>query len=60
VQLQSALEERIVQAVRDAKDELVGPAAELVAGDITARHPGDPSRDEEKAADTEVFFLEEA
>ena len=48
MELQSALEERIVQAVRDAKDELVGLAAELVALDTTARHPGDPARDEDK------------
>ena len=48
MELQSALEERIVQAVRDAKDELVGLAAELVACDTTARLPGDPARDEEK------------
>ena len=48
MQLQSALEERVVQAVRDAKDELVGLTAELVACDTTARLPGDPARDEEK------------
>jgi len=48
VELQSALEERIVEAVRDAKDELVGLTAELVACDTTARRPGDPARDEEK------------
>ena len=48
VELQSALEERALQAVRDAKDELVGLTAELVACDTTARHPGDPARDEEK------------
>ena len=48
VELQSALEERVVQAVRDAKDELVGLTAELVACDTTARLPGAPARDEEK------------
>ena len=48
MELQSALEERIVQSVRDAKDQLVGLAAELVACDTTARLPGDPARDEEK------------
>jgi len=48
VELQSALEERVVQAVRDAKDELVGLTAELVAYDTTARLPGDPARDEDK------------
>jgi acetylornithine deacetylase len=48
VELQSALEERVVQAVRDAKDELVGLTADLVACDTTARLPGDPARDEER------------
>jgi acetylornithine deacetylase len=48
VQLQSALEERIVQSVRDARDDLVGLTAQLVACDTTARLPGDPARDEEK------------
>jgi acetylornithine deacetylase len=48
VELQSALEERVVQSVRDAKDELIGLTAELVALDTTARRPGDPARDEEK------------
>jgi acetylornithine deacetylase len=48
VELQSALEERIVAAVRDAKDELVDLAGQLVACDTTARLPGDAARDEEK------------
>jgi acetylornithine deacetylase len=48
VRLQSALEERVVQAVRDARHDLVGLTAELVALDTTARLPGDPARDEEK------------
>jgi acetylornithine deacetylase len=48
VELKSALEERLVEAVRDAKDELVGLTAELVALDTTARHPGDPARDEDR------------
>ena len=48
MELQSALEERVVQAVRDAKDELVGLTADLVACDTTARLAGDPARDEEK------------
>ena len=48
VELHSALEERIVQSVRDARDELVGLTAELVALDTTARRPGDPARDEER------------
>ena len=48
MELQSALEERVVQAVRDAKDELVGLTADLVACDTTARLAGDLARDEEK------------
>ena len=48
MELQSALEERVVEAARAAQDELVGLAAELVACDTTARHVGDPPRDEEK------------
>jgi acetylornithine deacetylase len=48
VELQSMLEERVVQGVRDARDELVGLVAELVACDTTARLVGDPARDEEK------------
>jgi acetylornithine deacetylase len=48
VDLQSALEERVVDAVRAASDELVGLAAGLVACDTTARLPGEPPRDEEK------------
>lgn len=48
MELQSALEERVVEAMRAAKDELVGLAAELVACDTRARLPGDPARDEEK------------
>ncbi|NLE22628.1 MAG: ArgE/DapE family deacylase [Actinobacteria bacterium] len=48
MELQSALEERVVGAVRDAKDELTGLVAELVACDTTARLPGDPARDEER------------
>ncbi len=46
--LQSALEEHIVEAVHAARDELVGLAAELVACDTRARLPGEPARDEEK------------
>ena len=48
MELQSALEERVVEAVRASQDELVGLAAELVACDTTARHAGDPAHDEEK------------
>ncbi len=48
MELQSALEERVVEAVRAAKDELVGLAAELVACNTTARLAGETARDEEK------------
>lgn len=48
MELQSALEERVVQSVRDAKDELVELTAKLVALDTTARRPGDPARDEDR------------
>lgn len=48
MKLQSTLEERIVEAAGGTKDELIGLAADLVACDTTARHPGDPARDEEK------------
>jgi acetylornithine deacetylase len=48
VELQSALEERVIGAVWDAKDELTGLTADLVACDTTARLPGDPARDEER------------
>ncbi len=48
MELQSALEERVVQQVREAQDELIGLAAELVACDTTARLPGAPARDEAK------------
>ena len=48
MELQSALEERVVEAVRASQDELVGLAAELVVCDTTARHAGDPAHDEEK------------
>ena len=44
----SALEERVVEAVLGARDELVGLVAELVACDTTARLPGEPARDEDK------------
>ncbi len=48
MELQSALEERVVAAVRGAKDELKGLTADLVACDTTARLPGEPARDEER------------
>ena len=44
--LHSALEERIVAAVRDGREELVALAADLVAFDTTARNVGDPPRQE--------------
>ena len=39
-------EERILEAVRDARDEIVALASELIAYDTTARNPGDPARQE--------------
>ncbi len=44
--LRSALEERVVAAVREGQEELVGLVSELVAFDTTARNPGDPARQE--------------
>jgi acetylornithine deacetylase len=44
----SALEEKVVAVVHEARDELVGLLGELVACDTTARRPGMPARDEEK------------
>ena len=44
----SPLEEKVVEAALDARDEVVGLVAELVACDTTARMPGDPARDEER------------
>ena len=44
--LRSALEERVVAAVRDGEDELVGLVSDLVAFDTTARNPGDSARQE--------------
>ena len=46
--LESGLEERVVAAVRDGADELLGIVADLVAFDTTARLPGEPARDEER------------
>mgnify|MGYP005837863611 CR=1 FL=1 len=46
--VRSALEERVVEAVRASRDELLALTAELVACDTTARQPGMPPRDEEK------------
>ena len=48
MEVRSALEERVVGAVREASDELVELTAELVACDTTARLPGAPARDEDK------------
>ena len=44
----TALEDRVVEAARAARDEVVGLVTGLVACDTTARMPGDPARDEEK------------
>lgn len=43
-----ALEEKVVEIVRGARDEIVGLTAELVACDTTARDVGDEARDEER------------
>jgi hypothetical protein len=43
----TALEEQVVAAVADGRDELVALARELVALDTTARETGDPPRDED-------------
>lgn len=48
MELQSRLEEEVVAACREARDEVVGLTAELVALDTTARAVGDPPRDEER------------
>ena len=42
----SGVEERVVELVRDGRDELVELVTELVALDTTARFVGDPARDE--------------
>ena len=44
--LRSALEERVVAAVREGQDELVALAGDLVRFDTTARNVGDPPRQE--------------
>jgi len=44
----NALQERVVAAVHEGRDELVALARELVALDTTAREAGDPPRDEER------------
>ena len=44
--LRSALEERVVAAVREGEQELVALASDLVAFDTTARNVGDPPRQE--------------
>lgn len=41
----SALEENVVEAALGARDEVVGLVTELVAGETTARLPGQPVRD---------------
>jgi len=42
----SALEDRVLAAITDGREELVALAGDLVAFDTTARNPGDPARDE--------------
>jgi len=44
----TALEERVVAAVAEGRDELVALARELVALDTTARETGDPPREEDR------------
>src|SRR5665811_2012379 len=44
----SALEQKVIEAALEARDEIVGLVTELVACDTTARLPGQPARDEEK------------
>ncbi len=44
--LRSVLEERVVDAVRGGKDELVALVSDLVTFDTTARNVGDPPRQE--------------
>ncbi len=44
--LRSAFEERVVAAVREGEQELVGLVSDLVAFDTTARNVGDPPRQE--------------
>lgn len=41
--LRSNVEERVVEALREGTDELVGIASDLVAFDTTARLPGEPA-----------------
>ncbi len=44
----SDAEDKVIEAVLAARDEIVGLTGELVACDTTARLPGEPARDEEK------------
>ena len=39
-------DERILDAVEDGRDELVGLVTDLIAFDTTARSPGEPARQE--------------
>jgi acetylornithine deacetylase len=62
------LEERLLETVREARDEIVELASELIRCDTTARNVGDEARDEDKlqrllaarlrALDTEVDLWE--
>ena len=47
-ELESTVEERVVEAIRGGCDELVGIASDLIAFDTTARMPGEPARDERR------------
>ena len=40
------LEQRVVAAITESRDELVELASDLIRFDTTARDPGDPARDE--------------
>jgi len=42
----SAAEEKVVELVREGRDELIALVTQLVAFDTTARNVGDPARDE--------------
>ena len=55
----TALEDKVVEAARAARDEVERLVTELVACDTTARMPGDPARDEEKLQRLLAARLEE-
>src|SRR5680860_1391757 len=39
-------EEKVVTAVREARDEIIALASELISYDTTARNPSEPAREE--------------